>query len=392
MKNNFICAYSRTPIGSFQGSLKNIHAAKLGANTIKSTIEKVKIDISDIDEVIMGNVLSAGLGQAPARQASIYAGLPHSVECMTINKVCGSGLKAVMLADQSIKTGNSNFVIAGGMENMSMAPYYLKNGRNGLKFGDSKLIDSILFDGLTDPYDNVAMGNCAEILVREEKFSRKEQDDFAIESYKRSNAAIKEGIFNNEISPIEVKNRHKTILIDCDEEPLKFNEDKIKQLTPAFNKEGSITAANASSLNDGAASLLIASKNKADESNIKPVAEIIDHVSYAMEPKYFTKAPIYAIDKLLQKTGMNINDIDLFEINEAFSCVAIAAMKNLKISHSKLNIFGGAVSLGHPIGASGARILVTLLNGLEKKQKQFGIACLCIGGGEAAAILVKRVN
>ena len=392
MKNNFICAYSRTPIGSFQGSLKNIHAAKLGANTIKSTIEKVKIDISDIDEVIMGNVLSAGLGQAPARQASIYAGLPHSVECMTINKVCGSGLKAVMLADQSIKTGNSNFVIAGGMENMSMAPYYLKNGRNGLKFGDSKLIDSILFDGLTDPYDNVAMGNCAEILVREEKFSRKEQDDFAIESYKRSNAAIKEGIFNNEISPIEVKNRHKTILIDCDEEPLKFNEDKIKQLTPAFNKEGSITAANASSLNDGAASLLIASKNKADESNIKPVAEIIDHVSYAMEPKYFTKAPIYAIDKLLQKTGMNINDIDLFEINEAFSCVAIAAMKNLKISHSKLNIFGGAVSLGHPIGASGARILVTLLNGLEKKQKQFGIACLCIGGGEAAAILIKRVN
>ena len=392
MKNNFICAYSRTPIGSFQGSLKNIHAAKLGANTIKSTIEKVKIDISDIDEVIMGNVLSAGLGQAPARQASIYAGLPHSVECMTINKVCGSGLKAVMLADQSIKTGNSNFVIAGGMENMSMAPYYLKNGRNGLKFGDSKLIDSILFDGLTDPYDNVAMGNCAEILVREEKFSRKEQDDFAIESYKRSNAAIKEGIFNNEISPIEVKNRHKTILIDCDEEPLKFNEDKIKQLTPAFNKEGSITAANASSLNDGAASLLIASKNKADESNIKPVAEIIDHVSYAMEPKYFTKAPIYAIDKLLQKTGMNINDIDLFEINEAFSCVAIAAMKNLKISHSKLNIFGGAVSLGHPIGASGSRILVTLLNGLEKKQKQFGIACLCIGGGEAAAILVKRVN
>ena len=392
MDNTFICSYSRTPIGSFQGNLKNIHTTKLGANTISATLKKINFDASNIDEVIMGNVLSAGLGQAPARQAAIYAGLPYSVECMTINKVCGSGLKAVMLADQSIKTGNSNFVIAGGMENMSMAPYYIKNGRNGLKFGDSKLIDSILFDGLMDPYDNVAMGNCAEILVQEEKFSREEQDSFAIESYKRSNLAIKDGMFNNEISPVEIKNRDKVTVVDCDEEPLKFNEDKIKKLKPAFDKKGSITAANASSLNDGAASLLIASKDKINEFKIKPIAKIIDHVSYAMEPKYFTKAPIYAINKLLEKTGIPINDIDLFEINEAFSCVAIAAMKNLGIPHSKLNIFGGAVSLGHPIGASGARILITLLNALEQKQKKFGVACLCIGGGEAAAILVERIN
>ena len=392
MDNTFICSYSRTPIGSFQGNLKKVHAAKLGANTINATLEKIKFDALNIDEVIMGNVLSAGLGQAPARQAAIYAGLPYSTECMTINKVCGSGLKAVMLADQSIKTGNSNFVIAGGMENMSMAPYYIKNGRNGLKFGNSKLIDSILFDGLIDPYDNIAMGNCAEILVHEEKFSRLEQDDFAIESYKRSNSAIKKGIFNNEISPVEIKNKDKITIVNCDEEPLKFNEDKIKKLKPAFDKEGSITAANASSLNDGAASLLIASKDKINEFKIKPVAEIIGHVSYAMEPKYFTKAPIYAINKLLEKTGIDINEIDLFEINEAFSCVAIAAMKDLRIPHSKLNIFGGAVSLGHPIGASGARILVTLLNALEQKQKKFGLACLCIGGGEAAAILVERIN
>ena len=340
----------------------------------------------------MGNVLSAGLGQAPARQAAIFAGLPHNVECMTINKVCGSGLKAIMLADQSIRTGNSNFVIAGGMENMSMAPYYIKKGRSGLKFGDSKLIDAILYDGLRDPYDDVLMGDCAEVLIDEEKFNREDQDQFAIESYKRSNRAIQKGYFKNEISPVEIKNKGKTLLIENDEEPLKFNENKIKELRPVFRKNGSITAANASSLNDGAASLLIVSKSKVDENNLNPVAKIVDHVSFAMEPKYFTKAPIYAIKKLLKKTNLTINDIDLFEINEAFACVTLVAMKHLNISSKKLNIYGGAVSLGHPIGASGARILVTLLNALEQEQKKYGIACLCIGGGEAAAMLVERVN
>ena len=391
MSNNYICQYSRTPIGSYQGQLKNISAPKLGAATIKDLLDKSNLNRELVDEVIMGNVLSAGIGQAPARQASIFAGLPYSVKCMTINKVCGSGLKAIMLADQSIAMGDANVVIAGGMENMSMAPYYLLNGRTGLGFGDSKLIDAIMHDGLKDPYDNIPMGNCAEVLVSEEKYTREEQDAFAIESYKRSNDAIKQGLFKNEIIPVDVQSRKKNISIDTDEEPLRFNEEKIKLLRPAFNKDGTITAANASSLNDGAASVLIASKDIVENENLDIKAQIVSHTSFAMEPVYFTKAPIYAIEKLLEKVNMSIDDIDLFEVNEAFSCVAIAAMKKLNIPHEKININGGAVSLGHPIGASGARILVTLLNALEMKNKRFGLACLCIGGGEASAILVERI-
>ena len=391
MSNTYICQYSRTPIGSYQGQLKSISAPKLSAVTIKDLIAKSNVKKEYIDEVIMGNVLSAGIGQAPARQAAIYAGLPYSVRCLTINKVCGSGLKAIMLADQSIILGDSNLIIAGGMENMSLAPYYLLNSRTGMNFGDSKLIDSIMHDGLKDPYDNIPMGNCAEVLVKEEKYSRAEQDSFAIESYKKSNNAIDKGYFKNEIVPVEVQLKRKKIIIDADEEPLKFNEDKIKTLRPAFNKEGTITAANASSLNDGAASVLLASESMIQKHDIEVKAKIISHTSFAMEPVYFTKAPIFAIKKLLKKSSMAISDIDLFEINEAFSCVAIAAMQHLNIPEEKININGGAVSLGHPIGASGARILVTLLNALEKNNKKFGIACLCIGGGEASAILVERV-
>ena len=389
MNETYIYGYSRTPIGCFNGSLKTVSAPNLGATAIKSVLEKTKINKADINEVIMGNVLSAGVGQAPARQASIYAGLPYSVQCMTINKVCGSGLKAIMLADQAIKQEDAKAIIAGGMENMSMAPHYLLNKREGLNFGDTKLKDAILNDGLWDPYNKMAMGSCAEILNKEEDISREEQDRFAIQSYERSNNAIKNGLFKDEIAPVEVSSRKGSILIDTDEEPLRFNKDKILQLRPVFNKEGSITPANASSINDGAAVLLLGSNSNSFDA--KPIAKIIAHTSFAMDPIYFTKAPIFAIKELIKKTDLSINDIDLFEINEAFSCVSLTAIKQLNLSEEKVNIYGGAVSMGHPIGASGARILVTLLNALKNKKKKYGIACLCIGGGEASAILVEMI-
>ena len=389
MNETYIYGYSRTPIGCFNGSLKTVSAPNLGATVIKSVLEKTKINKADINEVIMGNVLSAGVGQAPARQASIYAGLPYSVQCMTINKVCGSGLKAIMLADQAIKQEDAKTIIAGGMENMSMAPHYLLNKREGLNFGDTKLKDAILNDGLWDPYNKMAMGSCAEILNKEEDISREEQDRFAIQSYERSNNAIKNGLFKDEIAPVEVSSRKGSILIDTDEEPLRFNKDKILQLRPVFNKEGSITPANASSINDGAAVLLLGSSSNSFDA--RPIAKIIAHTSFAMDPIYFTKAPIFAIKELIKKTDLPISDIDLFEINEAFSCVSLTAIKQLNLSEEKVNIYGGAVSMGHPIGASGARILVTLLNALKNKKKKYGIACLCIGGGEASAILVEMI-
>ena len=389
MSKTYIYGYSRTPIGCFNGVLKTISAPELGAAVIRSVLEKSNFGKNQIDEVIMGNVLSAGIGQAPARQASVYAGLSYSTQCMTINKVCGSGLKSIMLGEQSISQGNANIIIAGGMENMSLAPHYLLNSRKGLNFGDAKLKDAILNDGLWDPYNNMAMGGCAEVLNDEENISREDQDAFAIQSYERSNAAIKNGYFKNEIIPVEVKSRKDTVIIDTDEEPLRFNKDKILKLKPVFNKKGSITAANASSINDGAAAVLIASK--AISNDIKPTAKIIAHTSFAMEPIYFTKAPIFAIKNLLKKAKLSVDDIDLFEINEAFSCVTLAAIRKLNIPENKVNIYGGAVSLGHPIGASGARILVTLLNALKNKNQKYGIACLCIGGGEASAVLVEMI-
>jgi len=392
MRNIFICEYSRTAIGSYQGQFKNISAPKLGATVIREVLKKSSLNKKDINQVIMGNVLSAGIGQAPARQAALYAGLPYSVECMTINKVCGSGLKAIMLAEETISLNPSNIIIAGGMENMSLAPHYIMHSRSGLGFGNSNLKDAILIDGLWDPYNNMAMGNCAETLVKEETFSRKEQDLFAIESYTRSNHAIKEGYFKNEITPVEITTKKGTLVIDVDEEPLKFNKNKITSLKPAFDKEGTITAANASSLNDGAAAVLLASKDQLDKKNITPKARIVSHVSFAMDPLYFTRAPINAIKKVLKKANLNINEIDLFEINEAFSCVPMVAMKELNIPHKKVNIHGGAVSLGHPIGASGARILVTLLSVLERTKKKYGLACLCIGGGEASAMIIERID
>jgi acetyl-CoA C-acetyltransferase len=389
MKQSYICSYARTPIGAFQGSLSTVPATKLGSIVIGEVVRRASISKENINEVIMGNVLSANLGQAPARQACLGAGLDNQIECMTINKVCGSGLKAVMLADQSIKTGNSDIVIAGGMENMSLSPFYIENSRKGMMFGNNKIIDSILKDGLWDPYNKFAMGNCAEILCSENKYSKEMQDQFAVESYVRSNAAIENKEFDDEIVSVLLKNKKGDIDFIIDEEPLRFNKDKLLKLKPAFDISGSITAGNASSLSDGAAALLVSSEKYINEKNIKPTAKIIDHVSFATEPLYFTKAPIYAIKKLLDKVNMSIADIDLFEINEAFSCVTMAAIDELKISPDKVNINGGAVSMGHPIGASGARILVTLLAALKKKKMKYGIASLCIGGGEASALLVE---
>ena len=388
-EKTYIYSIARTPIGSFNGSLKSITAPRLGAVVIKSILEKSNISNDEVDEVIMGNVLSTGVGQAPARQASVYAGLSYSTNCMTVNKVCGSGLKSIMLADQSIRLGDSKVIIAGGMENMSQAPHYLLNSRLGVTYGDAKFKDSIINDGLYDPYNEILMGGCAEILNDEEKITREVQDNFAINSYKRSNLAIKNGFFKNEIIPVEVKSKKGSTLVEIDEEPLKFNEKKILGLKPVFKKNGSITAANASSINDGAAAVLLGSKNI--NTSLKPIAKIIAHTSFAMEPVYFTKAPIFAIQKLIKKSGVMIEDIDLFEINEAFSCVTLAAIEKLKIDEDKVNIHGGAVSLGHPIGASGARVLVTLLNALQLNKKRYGIACLCIGGGEASAMLVEMI-
>ena len=388
--NSVITAIARTAIGSFQGVLSSVPTVRLGAAVIKSAVERAGLMGEDIDEVIMGNVLSAGEGQAPARQAAIYAGLPDSVECMTINKVCGSGLKSVMLADQAIRCGDADVVVAGGMENMSLSPYYLMDARGGMRLGHKKVVDSIIGDGLWDPYGDMHMGNCAEVLAKEENFSREDQDAFAVESYRRSLEAIEIGYFKDEITPVEISQRKgDPIIIDTDEEPGRGKPEKIAKLRPAFEKDGTITAANASSINDGAAALVVMSAEKATELNSKPICKIVAQTSVAHEPLYFTTAPGKAITKVLDKAGHTINDIDLFEINEAFSNVALAAIRVHNIPHEKVNIFGGAVSMGHPIGASGARILVTLISALKQKNKKLGLATLCIGGGEAAAVIVE---
>ena len=389
-KNSVITAIARTAIGSFQGVLSTVPTVRLGAAVIKSAVERAGLKGNQIDEVIMGNVLSAGEGQAPARQAAIYAGLPDSVECMTINKVCGSGLKSVMLADQAIRCADADVVVAGGMENMSLSPYYLMDARGGMRLGHKKVVDSIIGDGLWDPYGDMHMGNCAEVLAKEENFSREDQDAFAVESYRRSLEAIEIGYFKDEITPVEIYQRKgDPIIIDTDEEPGRGKPEKIAKLRTAFEKDGTITAANASSINDGAAALVVMSAEKATELNSKPICKIVAQTSVAHEPLYFTTAPGKAITKVLDKAGHTINDIDLFEINEAFSNVALAAMREHNIPHEKVNIFGGAVSMGHPIGASGARILVTLISALKQKNKKLGLATLCIGGGEAAAVIVE---
>ena len=391
-RQSVIVAAKRTPIGAFQGNLSSVLAPKLGAIAIKAVVEETGIDKTQINEVIMGNVLSAGIGQAPARQAAIYAGLPNSVEALTINKMCGSGLKAVMLADQAIRCGDAEVVIAGGMESMSNAPYLLQDARSGQRLGHGKMIDSLIHDGLWDAYNDTHMGNCAEMLSKERNYTREAQDKFAVTSYKRAQTAQAEGVFDSEIVPVKVAQRNgDSIFISEDEEPGKARFDKIPTLRPVFEKDGAITAANASKLNDGAAVILVMSWEKANKLGLTPIARIVAQVSSAHEPEWFTTAPGKAIGKVLEKANLSTNDIDLWEINEAFSAVTMAAIDDFKINPAKVNIYGGAVAIGHPIGASGARIFTTLMNGMTRTETKYGLATLCIGGGEASALIVEKV-
>lgn len=386
-----IVSATRTPIGAFTGSLSALSAPQLGAVAIKAAVEKAGIKPEEVNETIMGNVLSAGQGQAPARQASIYAGLPKSVYCMTINKVCGSGLKAVMLADQSIKLGDSSVVVAGGMESMSNAPYLLFKARTGYRMGNGEVVDSMIHDGLWDVYNKFHMGLAGELCADECDISREEQDEFAIMSYKRAIEAQNTGLFDDEIVPVEIKGRKGSITIDKDEEPAKVNFDKVPSLRTVFKKDGTVTAANASSIDDGASATVVMSDEKASALGAKPLAKIVAHATHAQEPEWFTTAPAEAIKKCLDKAGMKIEDIDLFEINEAFASVPIITHRKLDIPYDKMNIRGGAIALGHPIGCSGARVLTTLIHALRREDKKYGLASLCIGGGEAVAMIVERV-
>lgn len=387
-----VIAYAkRTAIGKMQGAFAKTPAPKLGAALVKDALKSTGIDPKAVDEIIMGNVLTAGVGQAPARQAAIYGGLDESVRALTINRVCGSGLKAVMLADQAIRLGDAEVIFAGGQENMSLAPHLLPAARSGYRFGNQTVVDSMQFDGLWDPYSDVPMGNCGEICAKEYGFSREDQDAFSIESYKRSRAATESGHFASEIVPVEVKKRREMVTVDKDEEPFSVDLEKVAKLRPAFDKEGTITAANASSINDGAALTVVCSEEAAKKHGLTPIAKIVAQASHAGPPSWFTTAPIACTQKLLEKAGLKVSDIGVFEINEAFAVVSMAAQKDLGIPAEKLNPFGGAVSIGHPIGASGTRILVTLLHGMQAKKEKYGVASICIGGGEASALLVEAV-
>ena len=387
-----IVGSKRTPIGAFQGSLATVPAPQLGATAIQAALGTSGISGDSVDEVIMGNVLSAGQGQAPARQAALYAGLPKSVECLTINKMCGSGLKAVMLASQTIQCGDAEVIVAGGMENMSLSPFLIPRGKTGLRLGHTELVDSIITDGLWDVYNDKHMGSCAETCVREYRFTREEQDEFARESYTRAQKAQQDGTFETEIVPVEIKDRKGNLSeVVEDDEPPRANFEKMKKIRPAFEKDGTVTAANASKINDGAAAVVMMSAGKAAELGVKPIAQIVAQASFAQDPEWFTTAPVGAIRKVLDKAGLTVGDIDIFEINEAFSAVTMAAERELELDHAKVNIHGGAVALGHPIGASGARIFVTLLNAMENREANVGLASLCIGGGEASAVIVERL-
>jgi acetyl-CoA C-acetyltransferase len=385
----FIVSAARTPIGSLGGSLAAVSATELGATSIKAALEKIKLSADEVNEVIMGNVVGAGLGQNPARQATIKAGLPASVGATTINKVCGSGLKAVMLASDAIRLGHSQVVVAGGMENMSLAPYLLPQARQGYRMGNGVLVDSMIHDGLWDVYGDKHMGIYGDQCAAKYQFTRQAQDDFAVRSYTRARKATAEGVFDDEIIPVEIKGKKGSTTVDDDEEPARFNEDKLRALKPAFGSSGTVTPGNASSINDGAAALVVASDARCASLRIKPVARIVGAATFSCEPEWFTLAPIGAIKRLLDKINWSVDSVDLFEINEAFAAVTMAAEKDLELSAEKVNIYGGAVALGHPIGCSGARILVTLLNGLKRTGGKRGIASLCIGGGEAVALAVE---
>ncbi|HMQ68497.1 MAG TPA: acetyl-CoA C-acetyltransferase [Ignavibacteria bacterium] len=391
MKEVVIVSAVRTPVGSYQGSLSSLKATELGAIAIKEAVKRANIKPEDVSEVIMGCVLPAGLGQAPARQAAIGAGLPVSVPCLTINKVCGSGLKSVMLADQAIKCGDAEIVVAGGFESMSNAPYYLDKARTGYRMGNGTLIDGMIKDGLWDVYNDFHMGSAAEMCASEMKITREEQDAFAETSYKRALNAIEKGLFKEEIVPVEVKGRKETITVSEDEDPGKVNFEKGKTLRGAFQKDGTVTAFNSSNLNDGAAAMVLMSADKAKELGLTPLAKIVAQGSFAQKPEWFTTAPAYAIKNVLEKSGLKVEDIDLFEANEAFSVQACAVNKIAELDPGKVNVHGGAVAIGHPIGGSGARILTTLLHAMKTRDAKRGLATLCIGGGEASALIVERI-
>lgn len=392
MKKVVITHAKRTPIGSFNGSLSQFSASELGSIVIKSLIQESRIDVKSIDEVIMGNVLTSGMGQAPARQAAIFAGLTDHTECLTVNKMCGSGLKAVMLAAQAILAGDAEVIIAGGQESMTNSPYVLPKARNGYRLGNGEIVDTVVYDGLWDKYNNIHMGSCAEKCAKDFHFTRNELDEFAAASYRKALDAQSSGRFEDEITKVAVSNKSGSVVFDKDEEPLKVNFEKIPLLKPVFQKDGVVTAANASSINDGASALLIMSEEKALELGLKPLVEIIAQSSAAKAPIEFTTAPADAISRLLHKSNLKIADIDLFEINEAFAVVSLAVNKILALDPDKINVNGGAVALGHPIGASGARILTTLIYEMKKRNSVYGVASLCIGGGEASALLIKNFN
>jgi acetyl-CoA C-acetyltransferase len=389
-KKVVIVAAVRTPIGSFMGALSTVPATQLGAAAIKGALHKINLDPKLVDEVLMGNVVQAGNGQAPARQAALFAGLPENVACTTINKVCASGMKAVMQGAQAIMAGDAEIVVAGGMENMSLIPHYV-HLRNGVKFGPTSLIDGMQKDGLTDAYDNSAMGVCADLCASEYNFTREDQDAFAIQSYERSAAAWEAGRFDAEIIPVEVPQRRgDAIVITKDEEYTNVKLDKIPSLAPVFTKDGTVTAANASTINDGAAALILMSEEKAKALGLNPLAYIKSYADAAQEPKWFTTAPAKALPKALDKAGLSLADVDYFEFNEAFSVVGLANAKILGIHNDKINVNGGAVSLGHPLGCSGARIIVTLINVLNQNNAKIGAAAICNGGGGASAIVIER--
>ena len=384
-----ITAARRTPIGAFQGALSPVSAVELSAAATRACLSDTGIDPEVIDEAILGCVLPAGVGQAPARQATLAAGLPQCIGCMTINKVCGSGMKAVMLAHDLIRAGSANIVLAGGMESMSNAPYLLPGARAGLRMGHQETIDHMFFDGLQDAYSGSMMGHYGDQTAAKYAFSREDQDAFAIESVRRALAAGDNGAFSHELAPVSFTHRRKEVTVDSDEEPGRANLDKIPTLRPAFAKDGTVTAANASTIADGAASLLVMSAGEAAERGLEPLAAIVSHAQHSHEPEWFTTAPVGAIRNLLDKTGWSVDDVDLFEVNEAFACVTMAAMHDIGIAHDKVNVNGGACALGHPLGASGARILVTLIHALRNRGGKRGIAALCIGGGEAVSIAVE---
>jgi acetyl-CoA C-acetyltransferase len=390
-KEVYIVSAVRTPLGSFGGTLAGVSATKLGAIAIKGALEKINLDPKLVNEVFMGSVLQANLGQAPARQAAKFAGLPDSVACTTVNKVCASGMKSIALATQAILLGDSDIVVAGGMENMSQVPFYLENNRWGAKYGNGVVVDGLAKDGLTDVYGNVPMGNCADLCAKEHNFTREEQDAFAIESYKRSAAAWSANKFKEEIVPVEIVTKKGTVLFSEDEEYKNVNFDKIAGLKAVFSKEGTVTAANASTMNDGAAALVLMSKEKADALGLKPLAKIRGYADAAQAPEWFTTAPSLALPKAAEKAGLKVSDIDYFELNEAFAVVGLVNMKLMNLDSSKVNVNGGAVSLGHPLGCSGARVIVTLINVLKQNNGKIGGAAICNGGGGASALVIENM-